>query len=285
MTFAPDALLNHNFGQTRQHYNARDAILYALGIGLGQDPCNADDLPFMTETSLSVLPSFAVTLASPGMWIRDPKFGVDFGKLVHFEQMAWFSAPLPAEADIVGDGKIVALADRGDGKGAVLVLERTINDAHTAVQYCRLHQSLLLRGNGGFGGSPPPVAQTLIPDRPPDATADFPISTRAALIYRLSGDWNPLHLDPAFAKAAGFARPILQGLASYGVAGVCVSRAMAKNPVDVTQLGCRFSGVVFPGDSLTFEIWSHANDTAFFQAFVGDRKVLDQGIIRWRGIL
>lgn len=282
MTFQPTALLGYEFGNIRQHYDARDAILYALGIGLGRDPCDVLDLSFMNEMALSVLPSFAVTLASPGMWIRDPKLGVDFGKIVHFEQMAWFREALPPEADIIGDAKVTSLTDRGEGKGAVLVLERNIRDANNGAHYCRLQQTLLLRGNGGFGGPTALRAESLIPDRAPDDHAHYESSPRAALIYRLSGDWNPLHLDPAFAKAAGFDKPILQGLASYGMAGIGVSRAMSKDPVDIVQLGCRFSGVVTPGDTLVFKIWNQVNSSVLFQGFVGDRKVLDEGIIRWK---
>jgi acyl dehydratase len=282
MSFEPTALLNHIFVERRQQYDARDAILYALGIGLGRDPCDLNDLRFMNEMALSVVPSFAVTLASPGMWIRDPQFGVDFGKLVHFEQMAWFPEPLPPQAEIVGEARVISLTDRGDGKGAALVLERNIHDAQNGAHYCRLQQTLLLRGNGGFGGPPAPRTAGLIPESAPDAHAQYESSRRAALIYRLSGDWNPLHLDPAFAKAAGFDKPILQGLASYGMAGIGVSRALSKDPVTIVQLGCRFSGVVTPGDTLDLKIWNQTNGSAVFQAFVGDRKVLDEGIIRWK---
>ncbi|OAO00812.1 hypothetical protein A8B75_17835 [Sphingomonadales bacterium EhC05] len=277
----PAALRSHDFGEIAQHYDARDAIIYALGLGLGQDPCDIADLPFMNETALSVLPMFAVTLCSPGMWIRQQKFGVDFNKLVHSEQMAWFPQSLPSTANVVGDAKVISLTDRGEGKGAELVLERNIRDADNGDHYCRLHQTLLLRGDGGFGGTRAERSPSIIPDSAPDIHADYEISQRAALIYRLSGDWNPLHLDPVFAKSAGFEKPILQGLASYGTAGTVVSRAFNHNPVNITRLGCRFSGVVMPGDKLDFRIWRLADDEAVFQAFVGDRKVLDQGQILW----
>ncbi len=116
----------------------------------------------------------------------------------------------------------------------------------------------------------------VIPHRDPDLLASFAIDPRAALIYRLSGDWNPLHADPEAAKRAGFERPILHGLASYAVAGVAVARALGRSPADLASLGCRFAGVVLPGDRLDFRIWREETGAAF-QAFVGERKALDQG--------
>ncbi len=284
MPINPDALLAHDFGSIQQQYAERDAILYALGLGLGRDPLSADDLPFLDERALDVLPSFAVTLASPGMWIRAPHFGIDFGRLVHVSQMAWFENSLPPSAAVVGQAKIKSLTDRGAGKGALLTLERTISNSDTGTAYCRLHQTLLLRGDGGFGGPPARTIASCIPARPADVVTEVETSPRTALIYRLSGDWNPLHLDPAIARAAGFDRPLLQGLASYGIAGLAVSRALACAPNDIRQLGCRFSGVVMPGDRLDFHIWHSGENMAVFQAHARNNKVLDQGQISWRHI-
>jgi len=281
MSFRPDRIRAHDFGETRQSYTARDAILYALGLGLGSDPLDAGDLAFLDETRLSVLPSFAVTLCSPGMWIRDAAFGVDFKRLVHSAQAATFHAPLPASADVLGTARVVGLTDRGEGRGAILELERRIANATDGTLYCTLRQTLLLRGNGGFGGPASPRASTLIPETAPGAQASARLSPRAALIYRLSGDWNPLHIDPAFAKSAGFDRPIMHGLGSYGVAGAALSRALGRNPAEMSALSCRFSGIVFPGDTLAFSIWPDA-DGAAFRAHVGDRLILDEGRIAWR---
>lgn len=278
----PAAIFAHEFGHPAQRYSARDAILYALGLGLGADPLDAGDLRFLDERALAVLPTFAVTLCSPGMWIREPRLGVDFARLVHAAQRAEFPAPLPAECEVRGSARVLSLTDRGEGRGAALVLERTISDATSGTCYCRLEQSLLLRGNGGFGGPPPEPSLAVAPSGEPDLIAEVATSPRAALIYRLSGDWNPLHFDPAVAKAAGFDRPILHGLASYGVAGVAVSRALGRDPAALSQLSCRFSGVVLPGDRLTFRIWRDGVQAPQFEAFVGSRKVLDAGTIAWR---
>ena len=169
------------------------------------------------------------------------------------------------------------MTDRGAGKGAVVVLERDISDASTGRPLCTLQQTLLLRGDGGFGGDPPKPQKSVIPERDPDCLSSFAIDPRAALIYRLSGDWNPLHADPDAAKRAGFERPILHGLASYAIAGVAVARALGRSPAALASLGCRFTGIVFPGDRLDFRIWREGQGAAF-QAFVGERKALDQGI-------
>lgn len=275
----PAAILAYDFGQPEQTYFGRDAILYALGVGLGSDPL---DLGFMDERALKVLPTFAVTLCTPGMWIRDARLGVDFGKLVHSAQWAEFPEPLPAAATVRGTAQVISLTDRGEGRGAVLVLERTLSDAASGVLYCRLHQTLLLRGDGGFGGPPAPRDASAVPDSAPDLTSTFPTSPRAALIYRLSGDWNPLHLDPAVAAVAGFSRPIMHGLASYGIAGTAISKALERDPASVARLSCRFSGVVMPGDVVEFRIWRTDADSALFSAHVSDRKVLDGGEIVWR---
>jgi acyl dehydratase len=166
----------------------------------------------------------------------------------------------------------------------VLVLERRIFDAESGALYCRLHQTLLLRGDGGFGGPPAPRSNEALPESDPDLTTRFVTSQRAALIYRLSGDWNPLHLDPEVARKAGFERPILQGLATYGIAGVAISRALGREPAGLTRLACRFSGIVLPGDKLEFRIWLGEGHAARFAAYVGVRKVLDAGEIVWRDV-
>ena len=277
----PAAIFAHDFGHPEQSYTARDAILYALGLGLGQNPLDTDELRFLDERALSVVPSYAVTLCSPGMWIRAPELGVDFGKLVHAAQSAEFFAAMPAAGTVRGEAEVISLTDRGEGRGAVLVLERRISNAATGTLLCKLYQTLLLRGDGGFGGPPAPRDANASPDRAPDTIAQWATSPRAALIYRLSGDWNPLHLDPAFAAKAGFSRPILQGLASYGIAGVAVSRALGRDPAHVSRLACRFSGIVLPGDSLEFHIWADGPNAARFTGHVGDRKVLDGADIAW----
>lgn len=271
----PVRVLDHRFDAIRQSYHARDVILYALGVGLGGDPLDGHDLDRLLETRLKVLPGFVGTLASPGMWIRDPAFGVDFARLVHAEQETCIHAVLPVAGTVVARPRVASLHDRGEGRGAVLVVEREIRDGDDDTLYATIRQTLLLRGDGGFGGErPPATSHAPPPDRAPDRRASFPTSLRAALIYRLSGDWNPLHADPAVARAAGFDGPILQGLASYGVAAYLLERETGSR---LTRLACRFSGIVLPGDILELSVWSE-NGSHVWEMHVADRRVLDRGV-------
>lgn len=278
----PAAILAHDFGAPVQDYGARDAILYALGLGLGREPEEAAELRFLDERQLTVLPTFAATLCTPGLWLQAPRFGVDLTRLVHLAQWAEFHERLPPTARVRGSARVTGLHDRGNGRGAVLEIEREIVDAGDGHIYARLRQTLLLRGDGGFGGEPPRREERWVPPGEPDFVAHQVTSPRAALIYRLSGDWNPLHLDPHVAQAAGFPRPILHGLASWGMAALAVSRALEKDPADLKLLACRFSGIVLPGDTLELRIWRQEDGGARFDASVADRKVLDDGRIAWR---
>ncbi len=281
MRIDPEALLAHAFGETRQHYTGRDAILYALGVGLGRDPVDPTDLAFLDERTLSVLPTFAITLASPGMWLRDPRFGIDFSRLVHVAQDATFHATLPAEGEIVGTASVASLTDRGPDRGAELVVERHISEAASGRAFCSLRQTLLLRGDGGYGGVPPVRSSAIAPDHAPDHITQVTLSPRAALIYRLSGDWNPLHLDPRAAAAAGFERPIMHGLGVYGTVAAAVCRTLGRSPLALRRLACRFSGIVMPGDALDLRIWDLGNGYAF-DATVNGRRALDQGLLELR---
>ena len=277
----PEALLAHDFGETRQHYTERDAILYALGVGLGRDPVDPTDLAFLDERTLAVLPTFAVTLASPGMWLRDPRFGIDFSRLVHVAQDATFHAALPPEGEIVGTARVASLADRGPDHGAELVVERHISEASTGRALCTLRQTLLLRGDGGYDGAPPARSHETAPDREVDFAIQVTLSPRAALIYRLSGDWNPLHLDPQAAEAAGFERPIMNGLGVYGTVAAALCRTLGHSPLMLRRLACRFSGIVMPGAVLDLRIWDLGNGYAF-NATVNGRRALDQGLLELR---
>ncbi|MFP1644681.1 MaoC/PaaZ C-terminal domain-containing protein [Pontitalea aquivivens] len=280
MAFDPDRLRAHAFPLTRQAYGARDAILYALGVGL---PFGAvtEDLTYLLEDRLTVLPTFAVTLATPGMWVKAPELELNWVKLLHSAQAAEFHTPLPAQAEVVSHTCVKSLHDRGAGKGSICVIERRIVDAVNDTLYCTVNQTLMLRGNDGFGSEPAPrVAPPTPPDRAPDHSESVQISPRAALVYRLSGDVNPLHADPEVARKAGFDRPILHGLASYGTMGALVLRRFCgHDPARLAALSLRFAGVVYPGDRLDCDFWQK-DDQVLFTARVGDRVVLDQGLAR-----
>ena len=274
MAIDVDRLLAHGFPTVHQSYDRRDTILYALGIGLGHDPLDDYDLDYLLDTRDAVLPAFAVTLASPGMWIRDPAFGIDFARLVHSAQAVSFERPLPVKGTVKSTPRIASVYDRGEGRGALVVLERDVIDVDDGEPYAHIEQTLLLRGDGGFGGEAPPTpAAQVIPGRAPDLLTQQPVSPRAALIYRLSGDWNPLHADPAVARTAGFERPILHGLASFGWAAYALERLSRRK---LASIACRFSGVVLPGDVLSLSAWLHDNKTPF-SASTASRPALDRG--------
>ncbi len=279
MAFDPERLRNWDFGEQRQTYGARDAILYALGVGLPITSGESDDLNFLLEDRLRVLPAFAVTLATPGMWPKIPELAIDWVKVLHMAQAARFHQPQPAGATVVSRAAITELYDRGADKGAVCVLRRQVTDADSGALYCTIDQTVALRGNGGFGGQPMPrVDRPGMPDRRPDHAESVDTSSRAALIYRLSGDYNPLHADYDVARKAGYERPILHGLASYGTACAIILRAFCGgDPARLKSLSLRFSGVVMPGDRLDFSCWKDGAKVVF-EVRAGDRTVMDQGV-------
>lgn len=277
-TFSAERLLAHCFPEIRHAYVERDAILYALGIGLGVDPVDPVDLRYLFEVGMQVLPTMAVTLASPGMWVKDPALGINWTKLLHNAQSARFDAPLPPKGEVIGRARVASLVDRGVDRGAELVLERTISDAMSGQVYCVLEQTLLMRGNGGFSVQPAPrPSRTVAPERAPDLVLSFQTSPRAALIYRISGDWNPLHVDPVVARKAGFDRPILNGLASYGIAGWVVLKALGQGKAEqLKALSLRFTSPVVPGENLDFDLWVDGNSVDFIARCAG-RIVIAQG--------
>lgn len=200
-----EKLMNWPFREVRQAYTQKDTILYALGLGLGADPLDENQLRFTYEKDLQALPTMSVVLAAPGFWMKDPAVGVDWKKLLHGEQGIEMLKPLPAAAEVKGVTKITKIIDKGADKGALVLSERDIVDAKTGEVYAKTTSTSFLRGDGGFGGSPDgaPVPHKM-PDRAPDITDDWRTAPQAALIYRLSGDDNPLHVDPEVARVGGF---------------------------------------------------------------------------------
>lgn len=283
MAFDPDRLRNWNFGEQLQTYDARDAIVYALGVGLPIAPGESRDLEFLLEDRLKVLPSFAVTLATPGMWPKLPELEIDWVRVLHMAHAARFENPLPPQAEVASRASITELYDRGSEKGSVCILRRQVTDVRDGTVYCTIDQTVAMRGDGGFGGAPlPSVERPRMPDRAPDHVESVVTSPRAALIYRLSGDYNPLHADFDVARKAGYDRPILHGLASYGTACAVVLRAFCDgDPRRMKTLDLRFSGIVMPGDTLDFHCWKESG-RILFEASVGGRTIMDQGVCEVR---
>ena len=190
------------------------------------------------------------------------------------------SAPLPTTGVVVGRTRIAAIVDKGPGRGAVVYQERTVSDEAGTLLATISHVNFC-RADGGLAASDPePEPPPAVPDEPPDEMCDLPTLPQSALIYRLSGDRNPLHGEPAAAAAAGFPRPILHGLATYGVAGHAILRTCCDyDPAAVRSIACRFSAPVFPGETVRTELWRR-DGTVRFRARVLERDavVLDRGV-------
>jgi len=281
MALDVDAVLNWAFEDVTQTYTRRDAMLYALGVGFGHDPLDRGDLPFVfEEPQLQAVPTMAVVLAGPGFWVRDPRSGVDWTKVLHGEQGVTLHRPLPPEATVIGRTRVTGILDKGPGKGALIYSERTITDAATGALLATCTSTTFARGDGGQGGTlteaPRPHA---LPDRIPDQVVDLPTLPQSALIYRLSGDPNPLHASPDVAASAGFKAPILHGLCTLGVAGHAILRAVCNNdPARFGGLRLRFSAPVYPGETIRTEIWQGGADVSFRARVVErDLVVLDNG--------
>lgn len=277
MALDPDKLLNRPPIETRQHLDRSTVILYALGVG-------ATELPFVYEEGLKALPTLAVTLAYPGFVWRNPDLDVDWRRVLHGETSIVLHAPLPVEGELIGHTTFGPLFDKGVEKGAVAYHTREIHLAD-GTHIATVRNGTFLRGDGGFGGTaegqPRPHP---LPDRAPDIVHSLPTATNQALIYRLSGDLNPLHIDPAIAEAAGFARPILHGLATFGIAGRSVLATLCDNaPERLKRLDVRFSSPVFPGETIRTEIWREGDGRAGFRAVSEERDqvVLNNGFVEY----
>ena len=206
----------------------------------------------------------AVVLAAPHAWIR--KSGTGFAtKSVHAEQTLEIHKPLPVEGDLVGVPKLVSVDDKGAGKGALIATERKVFEKKTGDHICTLVQTTYGRGDGGFGGPTGPVhTPHAIPETPAQLVCDLPILPQAALIYRLSGDYNPLHADPEHAKRVGFPRPILHGLCTLGIAGHALLKTCCDyDPARIKKMEVRFSAPVYPGETLRTEMWREGDVISF----------------------
>jgi acyl dehydratase len=278
MTIDYEDLLKLNIGNRRFTYTERDTMLYALGTGFGSDPMNAYELPFVYESALKASPTLATVIAWDRSWT--PRSGIDWPKVVHGDQLLRIHKPLPAAGTIVSSANVTEIVDKGKERGAFVRVETRIRDAETGEALCTATTGFFARGDGGFSGAVakgPPCH--LLPSRSPDATLDAKTRPDQALLYRLSGDRNPLHAVPSVAKTAGFARPVLHGLCTYGFACRAVLRSMCNlDPARITEFDARFSGVMFPGETLRFELWKDGNVVSFrARCIERDSIILDNG--------
>ena len=265
MTIIYDTLRNWPIAPVEQTFSKRDTMLYALGIGLGADPLDTHQLKFVYEENLLALPTMAITLGYPGAWFAHPDTGITRTHTVHGEQSFVIHKPLPVEGSIIGRNRITDLIDKGEGRGAILLTECTVTDKASGAAICTWNSSLFCRADGGFGGpsipTPPPHP---IPASAPDAVCDLATLPQAALIYRLSGDYNPLHADPAYAAKAGFKAPILHGRCTFGVAGHALVKTLCDyDPSRLLSMAGRFSSPVYPSEVIRTEMWRAGNVITF----------------------
>ncbi|MEM1375220.1 MAG: MaoC/PaaZ C-terminal domain-containing protein [Pseudomonadota bacterium] len=278
-----DALMARDFADVARRYTEDDCILYALGLGLG-DPGDPAPLRAVFEGAegFGALPSMVNVLGNPPFWAQNPETGLTWQKILHGEHAITLHAPLPARADIVGRTRLTGLIDKGPGKGALIYTERRISDA-VGRPLATVASTLFARADGGFGGPSGPVKPVHpLPERPPDTHFDTQTSPRAALIYRLSGDKNPLHADPAMARKVGFERSILHGLCTMGIAAWAIPMALrAGDFTTLTHMQLRFSAPVYPGETLRTEIWDTGGEIGFrARVLERDAVVLNNGLAR-----
>jgi acyl dehydratase len=274
------------FDEIVQRYGTDDTMRYALALGLGSDPTDPGQLQFVNDvpTAPLALPTMAVVLGFPGSWMQDPATGIDFAQIVHGEEQVVWHRPLPAAGAVRARHRVTRIVDKGPGRGATITYDKALHDADSDALLATVTHTTFARGNGGFAtpdvpgdaAPPPPVP---VPAGEPEAIVDIPTLPQQALLYRLCGDRNPLHSDPATARAAGFDRPILHGLCTWGIAAhALLAQCAGNDPTRLRSLYARFSAPVFPGETLRLELFRQGNDVRFrVRVPARDKVVLDHG--------
>ncbi len=257
MPIDPAKAIGASLGSVTFEWAPPDVLLYHLALGAGGDPLSERELRYATEQDLQVLPTFGVIAPNLRMTkapkVSFPGVEIDLAKVLHGQQEITVHRPLPTQAAATASTRIADVFDKG--KAAVVVQESTVTDENGDPLYTT-RSSIFARGEGGFGGERGPSTTIEIPDREPDTILNTPTLPQQALLYRLCGDRNPLHSDPAFAQAAGFPRPILHGLCTYGIVCKAVVDGVLDGDVSrVASYATRFAGVVFPGETLTTQVW------------------------------
>lgn len=264
----------------RFSWTERDAMLYALAIGMGDDPLDRQELGYVYEDRIRVMPTFAA-VAAWGAGIAPDRLGVDRRHTLHGEESLRVHRPLPANGSAIATSRVVAVYDKGE-KGAVIERETVLSDPDSGAPLATLTRTAFARADGCFGGPDDTRLQREVPDRMPDAIVDLPTRPGQALLYRLCGDRNPLHADPDVARAVGFEAPILHGLCTYGMACRAVLKAFCNyDPAHIAEFGVRFSAPVMPGETVTVSLWRNGDDV-MFEADVRARraKVLRNGFAK-----
>jgi acyl dehydratase len=255
------SLKARKFPPIQQTYTHRDTMLYALGLNIGADPLDEKQLAYVAADPPRVLSTMASTLGRLGPWMRDPDVGINYRRIVVGEVALRTHRPLAPADTVEAHHSIVRITDKGAGRGALVTVVRELRNSQGEL-IAEFEQTTFCRDEGGFsaasGVHDPAVAPAPGPfdARKPDRTVVLPTARQQALIYRLSGDYNPLHSDPATARAAGFERPILHGLATFGMAGYALCQlADERGAGEPASMSVRFSAPVFPGDMIAFDFW------------------------------
>lgn len=262
-------------------WDSKDALLYAVGVGAGvPDALDARELPFTTENSKGVqqqvLPTFGVIIGAGGGGAMAAIGEFNWAMLVHAEQAIELHKPIPVQGRVRTTGRLTGIYDKGSG--ALVATESESVDAETGEPMFTTRSAVFIRGEGGWGGDRGPSGgRNQAPDRDPDHVITYETRQEQALIYRLSGDRNPLHSDPEFAKMAGFERPILHGLCTYGFTGRALLHALCGSDASrFRSMQGRFTRPVYPGDALTVSMWVDG-DSAVFQTKTQDGTVVIDG--------
>ena len=276
MTIDYHNLKNWHFDDFTQTYTKNDSILYALGIGFGSDPTDRHHLRYLLEDGLLAFPTMAVVIGLKPGWLASAGTGVNYLRVLHAEQALRIHRPLPAEGRVISRTRVTEVVDKGAAKGAIVFTERTLHAEQHDEILATVTTASFCRANGGFGGpvtkGPDPHP---LPSSPAQFSVDIPTSRRAALIYRLSGDFNLVHGDPDVARAAGFSEPILHGLCTYAIAGRAIIEAACGHDAGrLISLAVRFSAPVYPGETLRTEMWRDGDVISFRTTVPGRDNVV-----------
>lgn len=258
------AILRHQSPPQLYSFEDRDAILYAVCLGFGSDPLDERRLSFVYERSLKVVPTLPTVLA----WIAAPTFtalGVDPLTALHGEQKIEIHRALAVPLTVTVRGNVVEVYDKGKDRGAIVITRHVMTESGSGEPVATLTTTCFARAEGGCGGSlEAPPALGAVPNRPPDHSMDIATRPDAALLYRLTGDRNPIHAEPEFARRGGFARPLLHGLCSFGITCRAVLETYADyDPLRIASHQARFAAPVFPGETLTVDMWRDAAAVSF----------------------
>lgn len=278
-----DQVVARRFEPIHQSYDWRDCALYAISLGMGEDPVDENELAYVYEgREQLVVPSMCVTLGWPPLWIAEQPMEIAWTRVLHGEQRFTLHHPLAVTGSVRAEHRISAIADKGTSRGALLYFDTELFDSSDNKPLASLRATEFLRGDGGCGnyGSPPPELAKIGPGLRPSASVSYGTRCQAALLYRLaSRDYMPIHADPIIARTAGFDRPISHGLNILGLACRAILRSFAPgHPERLRTVSVRFASPTFPGDTIRIDMFEE-QDVIRFQATALERQaiVLDRG--------